>query len=68
MLNIGYNVWEYFKDDYSEFLWIRNPFVLDYILGTFINNEEQSWVELLRDGCLKPKFIKFRNEQVLDKD
>jgi len=57
MLNITYK--EYFKGDYSAFLWIRNPFILDLddIHRTLMNNKKDSLIELSCDERLKMEFI-----------
>ncbi|XP_025423467.1 zinc finger BED domain-containing protein 5-like [Sipha flava] len=51
---------EYFKEDYSEFFWIRNPFILDLddIPKTLTNNEKESLIELSCDESLKMEFTK----------
>jgi len=51
---------EYFKEDYSEFVWIRNPFILDLddIPKTLTNNEKESLIELSCDESLKMEFTK----------
>ncbi|XP_060845984.1 zinc finger BED domain-containing protein 5-like [Rhopalosiphum padi] len=51
---------EYFKEDYSEFFWIRNPFILDLddIPKTLTNNEKESLIELSCDESLKIEFTK----------
>lgn len=66
---------EYFKD-YSEFFWIRNPFILylDNIPRTLTNNEKESLIESSCDESLKMEFtkldlgefwIKIKNEYLL---
>lgn len=49
---------EYFKEDYSEFLWIRNPFILELIPGILTNFEKEPLIELSCDGCFKMEFFK----------
>jgi len=51
---------EYFKEDYSEFFWIRNSFILDFdnIPKTLTNNEKESLIELSCDESLKMEFTK----------
>lgn len=51
---------EYFKEDYSEFFWIRNPFILDLydIPKTLTNNEKEILIELSCDESLKMEFTK----------
>lgn len=50
---------KYFKEDYSEFLWIRNPFVLESIPDSLTNDEKESFIELSCDGGLKMEFAKY---------
>ncbi|XP_072391924.1 zinc finger BED domain-containing protein 5-like [Diabrotica undecimpunctata] len=51
---------EYFKEDYSEFNWIRNPFVsdLDSVRENLSVNEKESLIELSCDGALQVEFNK----------
>lgn len=57
---------KYFKENYWEFFWIRNPFILDLddIPRTLTNNEKESLIELSCDESFKMKFTKL----ALDKD
>lgn len=49
---------KYFKEDYSEFLWIRNPFILESVPDSLTNDEKESFIELSCDGGLKMEFAK----------
>ncbi|XP_072389678.1 zinc finger BED domain-containing protein 5-like [Diabrotica undecimpunctata] len=51
---------EYFKGDYSEFNWIRNPSVsdLDSVRENLSVNEKESLIELSCDGALQVEFNK----------
>ncbi|XP_072375823.1 zinc finger BED domain-containing protein 5-like [Diabrotica undecimpunctata] len=43
---------EYFDEDYAQFLWIRQPFILHSIPETLKQDEKESLVELSCDGGL----------------
>lgn len=49
---------EYFDEDYAQFLWIRQPFILDSIPETLKQDEKESFIELSCDGGLKIEFSK----------
>ncbi|KAK5641454.1 hypothetical protein RI129_010001 [Pyrocoelia pectoralis] len=48
---------EYFKEDYTDFFFIRNPFTSD-APETLTNHEKESFIELSCDGSLKTDFTK----------
>lgn len=54
---------EYFKEDYSEFYWIRNSFVLEVIPGTLTNFKKEYLIELSCDKGLKIEFIKLELDE-----
>lgn len=54
---------KYFQEDYSEMLWIRNPFIIENYPSNISYNNKESLIELSCDGALKMEFSEYKLEE-----